>query len=100
MRGLLFSIDRIETAEGGEALVVGSCCCDLMKAGDQAHLIVFRTDDGRFERSEPITVQFSQFEVHGRLARELEPGQTAGIRLPYDVARGLRFGWYLLGENA
>jgi hypothetical protein len=100
MRALLFSIDRLEFAGGGQALLAGRCCRDLMKTGDEARLLVLREEDGRFEKSEPILMRFPEFEVYGMKLRELEPGLTAGVLIPNEVATGLRFGWYLKGENS
>lgn len=99
MRGLLFCVERLETLERGQALLVGRCCCDAIKAGDEAQVMVLRDDKGRFGQSEPLTLQFPGFEMFGLTVRELAPEQTAGVRVPLEVARGLRFGWYLMGEN-
>jgi hypothetical protein len=45
-------------------------------------------------------IRFPEFEFYGRKIHELEPGLTAGVIIPNDVATGLRLGWYLKGENA
>jgi hypothetical protein len=100
MRDLLFSIDRIEFVGGGQTMLAGRCCRDPIRAGDEARFLVFREEDGRFEKFEPILVRFQEFQLYGKEVREVPSGYTAGALLPNEMTTGLRFGWYLKGENA
>jgi hypothetical protein len=104
MRQLLFSLDRLEFQGSGKALVVGRCCGDPMKTGDQAQLMVRLSVGGRVETSivasEPFSVSMPLFLVHDRKLDTLDSGYVAGLVLSVEVATGLRLGWYLKGQNA
>jgi hypothetical protein len=100
MRNLLFTIDRLEFVGGGKALLAGRCCKDPIKKGDEAQFMILEAQDGRSEKSEPISLLFPEFEFYGKKIDELDSGHTAGIYIPIDVATGLRFGWLLKGKNA
>jgi len=49
--------------------------------------------------SEPVSVTMPEFLVYNHKLDSLESGLSAGLLLSVDVARGLRLGWYLTGEN-
>jgi hypothetical protein len=99
MRQMLFSLDRLEFQGDGKALVGGRCCGDPMKTGDRARLMVQLGVGEEVVASEPVSVTMPEFLVYNHKLDSLESGLSAGLLLSVDVARGLRLGWYLTGEN-
>lgn len=92
MRTLCFTVERIEFVGAGKFMIAGRNCRDELRRGDR-----LRVHDKSGVRSE---AEFCVDEItwYNRIVGTIDPGHTAGLFFPNELATQVRIGDELLGQ--
>jgi hypothetical protein len=104
MRKFSFSIEEVKFAGNREAMILGRCCGDEIRAGDKVSaMVLLSCENGQetiiIRELHPLTV-IRVSPTFGKEIGYIPKAYSGGFMVNANDAVGLRFGWYLEGENA